>query len=126
MIGHCSILSELRSRVSGKQQRLESVKTTNVDEAARDDLIDEHNYYLSLWKRRKSQCMYAVDLIADGMEKSRVHVAVSAFCVCSLCHDVYCHEVTPRLCLQSLMGLETDVDAGATLPAAIPATSRRI
>lgn len=71
-----SALVDLEVRVSEKRQRLKQVQATTIDEEERDELVEEHNHYLSLWRKRKRACLDAVDMIADGMEKSKPHVLV--------------------------------------------------
>lgn len=71
-----SIITELEFRVSEKRQRLGQIQATTIDEEERDTLIEEHNHYLSLWKKRKRSCLDAIDMISEGMEKPKSFVMV--------------------------------------------------
>jgi hypothetical protein len=54
------------------------VKGVVIDERDLVASIEEFNYYRTAWKTRKDKCLGALDMIADGMEKSRSAVVVSA------------------------------------------------
>lgn len=49
-----------------------------IDERDRVASVEEFNYYRNAWKTRKDKCLGALDMIADGMEKPRAAVVVSA------------------------------------------------
>lgn len=77
-MSYLSVFSELQTRVEEKRRRLSAAQATSIDEEARDLLMEEHNHHLSLWRARRRTCLDAVDMIADGMEKSKTHVMVSS------------------------------------------------
>lgn len=88
------VLEEIRDRIASKSARVNTVSTVIIDEGEKQLLIEEHNFYRSAWRSKKEKCINVVDMLAEGMEKSRNAV-------------------------NALVGIETDEDASVQMPAII-------
>lgn len=86
-----ALIEGLRKDVDGKSRRLGGVASVPVDPEAMRRAVEEHNFFRGSWLKRKAQCMEAVEVLAESLEKK-----------------------TREACL--LLGVETDEDASATVP----------
>ena len=85
------LAERLRAEEEGKRSRLGSVAAVPVDPGVMRRAVDELNYFRGSWMKRKAQCVEAVDVLAESMEKK-----------------------TRETC--QLLGVETDEEAGVRAP----------
>jgi hypothetical protein len=55
------------------------VSTVIIDEEEKKHLIEEHNFFRTAWRSKKEKCVNIIDMLAEGMDKSRNAVNVSHF-----------------------------------------------
>ena len=71
------MLADVEGRVDQQRRRKQQLTAQPVDPAAMTAAIQKFNSSRTSWKQRKDMCIEAVEMLADGMEKTVKAVMVS-------------------------------------------------